>query len=94
MHPGVQQHPFFRGVQWDNLYSSTPPYQPTVDHELDTQNFENFAEQVPTGPLSCRLLARLLGTIAERGMLPCRDTVCRVSGKCLAGHQWPQTVFL
>ena len=33
-------------MQWDNLYSSTPPYQPTVDHELDTQNFENFAEQV------------------------------------------------
>ena len=42
----VQQHPFFRGVQWDNLYSSTPPYQPTVDHELDTQNFERFPEQV------------------------------------------------
>ena len=42
----LQRHPFFQGVQWDALYSSTPPYRPTVDHELDTQNFEKFSEAV------------------------------------------------
>ncbi|KAK9804966.1 hypothetical protein WJX73_005308 [Symbiochloris irregularis] len=40
----IKAHPFFAGVRWDDLYSSTAPYQPIVDHELDTQNFENFPE--------------------------------------------------
>ena len=41
----VQAHPFFAGVRWEALYSSRAPYQPCVDHELDTQNFERFPEQ-------------------------------------------------
>lgn len=41
----IQAHPFFAGVRWEALYSSRAPYQPCVDHELDTQNFENFPEQ-------------------------------------------------
>eukprot|EP00951_Prasinocladus_malaysianus_P028741 scaffold263215_cov39-Prasinocladus_malaysianus.AAC.5 len=40
----IKAHPFFRGVDWENIYSQTPPYRPTVEHELDTQNFEHFAE--------------------------------------------------
>ena len=31
-------------MRWDSLYSTCPPYQPVVDHELDTQNFERFDE--------------------------------------------------
>lgn len=42
----VQRHPFFNGVDWDNLYSTPAPHRPTVKHPLDTQNFENFDEQV------------------------------------------------
>lgn len=38
----VQAHPFFRGVDWERLYSQRPPYTPVVTHELDTRNFENF----------------------------------------------------
>lgn len=41
----IKAHPFFAGVRWEALYSSRAPYQPCVDHELDTQNFENFPEQ-------------------------------------------------
>ena len=51
-----QAHPFFAGMEWGRLYSQTPPYTPTVTHELDTRNFENFEVQlnirglIGTGP--------------------------------------------
>jgi serine/threonine kinase 38 len=28
------------------LYDQAPPYNPTVEHELDTQNFEQFSEEM------------------------------------------------
>lgn len=40
----IKAHKFFKGVDWDNLYSMTPPYHPVVAHDLDTQNFEEFEE--------------------------------------------------
>jgi len=43
----IKAHPFFRGVDWEALYEQTPPYNPTVEHELDTQNFEQFSEEQP-----------------------------------------------
>ena len=45
----LQSHPFFNGVDWDNLYSTQAPHQPTVKHPLDTQNFEKFDEQAAVG---------------------------------------------
>jgi hypothetical protein len=39
-----QAHPWFRGVQWDMLYEIEAAYKPTVNGDLDTQNFEKFAE--------------------------------------------------
>ena len=33
----MQRHPFFKGVDWEHLYSTQPPYRPAVAHELDTQ---------------------------------------------------------
>lgn len=45
----LQRHPFFNGVDWDNLYSTQAPHKPTVKHPLDTQNFENFDEQMTVG---------------------------------------------
>eukprot|EP00879_Flechtneria_rotunda_P010165 GHRR01010627.1.p1 GENE.GHRR01010627.1~~GHRR01010627.1.p1 ORF type:complete len:352 (+),score=113.37 GHRR01010627.1:3231-4286(+) len=46
---GVQEikaHPFFDGVDWANLHTQPAPYIPRVDHELDTQNFERFDEDM------------------------------------------------
>lgn len=40
----VKEHPFFRGVEWAKISSQRPPYNPRVDHDLDTQNFERFDE--------------------------------------------------
>ena len=40
----IKAHPFFRGIRWDRLYACRAPYQPQVNGELDTQNFEDFEE--------------------------------------------------
>uniref|UniRef100_A0A061RG28 non-specific serine/threonine protein kinase n=1 Tax=Tetraselmis sp. GSL018 TaxID=582737 RepID=A0A061RG28_9CHLO len=40
----IKSHAFFQGVEWDKLYDMTAPYQPVVQHELDTRNFEQFGE--------------------------------------------------
>lgn len=39
-----QEHPWFRGIQWDKLYEMEAAYKPTVNGVLDTQNFEKFPE--------------------------------------------------
>ena len=44
-----QAHPFFAGIQWDSLYMQPAPHRPRVDHELDTQNFEHFDEDMAPG---------------------------------------------
>lgn len=47
-----QAHPFFAGVPWDKLYSSlAPPYRPPIEHELDTQNFEQYEDDHATNML-------------------------------------------
>lgn len=42
----IKAHPFFEGIDWQNLHTQAPPYVPRVDHELDTQNFERFDEDM------------------------------------------------
>lgn len=48
----LKSHPFFSGIDWDNLYALPAPARPRVDHELDTQNFEQFEEEGPEGGAS------------------------------------------
>ncbi|XP_057973007.1 uncharacterized protein LOC131161330 isoform X2 [Malania oleifera] len=45
----IKAHPWFKGIQWDMLYEMEAAYKPTVNGELDTQNFEKFTE-VEGGP--------------------------------------------
>ncbi|XP_053133251.1 serine/threonine-protein kinase MRCK gamma isoform X1 [Hemicordylus capensis] len=35
-----QQHPFFRGIDWDSLRQAVPPYAPEVASPADTSNFD------------------------------------------------------
>jgi serine/threonine kinase 38 len=42
----IESHPFFEGVDWAGLHARAAPYVPRVDHELDTQNFERFDEDM------------------------------------------------
>lgn len=39
-----QEHPWFRGTNWDELYHIEAAFLPEVNGELDTQNFEKFEE--------------------------------------------------
>ena len=45
--PGMQAHPIFAGIGWDALAGASAPYVPTVTHELDTKNFEEFEVKEP-----------------------------------------------
>ncbi|KAL8513899.1 hypothetical protein ACS0TY_013136 [Phlomoides rotata] len=40
----IKGHPWFRGVKWDSLYETEAAFKPTVNGDLDTQNFEKFDE--------------------------------------------------
>ncbi|XVF72027.1 hypothetical protein PTKIN_Ptkin12aG0088400 [Pterospermum kingtungense] len=40
----IKDHPWFQGVDWDNIYQMEAAFIPEVNDELDTQNFEKFDE--------------------------------------------------
>ncbi|KAL6521920.1 hypothetical protein OROMI_031797 [Orobanche minor] len=40
----IKGHSWFRGIKWDMLYEMEAAYKPTVNGDLDTQNFEKFDE--------------------------------------------------
>ncbi|KAK2961267.1 putative serine/threonine protein kinase [Blattamonas nauphoetae] len=41
----IKAHPFFKGIDWNNLRALKPPYVPTVTNDVDTRNFDQFEEQ-------------------------------------------------
>jgi len=47
----IKNHPFFNGVDWDNLRNSKPPFIPFLKNEYDTSYFENFEENEPFYPV-------------------------------------------
>ncbi|KAI5656195.1 hypothetical protein M9H77_24988 [Catharanthus roseus] len=40
----IKAHPWLKGVKWDALYEMEAAYKPTVNGDLDTQNFEKFTD--------------------------------------------------
>lgn len=38
----IKSHPFFSGLDWDNLQEKESPYIPSIRGELDMSNFEDF----------------------------------------------------
>jgi serine/threonine kinase 38 len=46
----IKSHAFFQGVDWETLYLRRAAYQPVVEDELDTQNFESFDEDTNMTP--------------------------------------------
>jgi serine/threonine kinase 38 len=43
----IKSHPFFAGVDWDNLVESEAPWVPDLRSETDTSNFDKFEETEP-----------------------------------------------
>ncbi|EGG25337.1 putative protein serine/threonine kinase [Cavenderia fasciculata] len=41
----IQDHPFFRGVNWKNLRDTQPPIVPIITSPTDTQNFDHYDEE-------------------------------------------------
>ena len=41
----IKNHPWFRGVDWNNIKSMKPPFIPKVSSESDTKYFETFKEK-------------------------------------------------
>lgn len=38
----IMAHPFFKAVQWENLRSTSAPFVPALDSELDTGYYDDF----------------------------------------------------
>ncbi|KAI8335454.1 hypothetical protein BC941DRAFT_399152 [Chlamydoabsidia padenii] len=55
----IKQHPFFRGVNWDDMLAKRvpPPFYPTITDRLDTSNFdEEFTkERVALTPIDANM---------------------------------------
>lgn len=38
----IMSHPFFRGVDWDNIHKLQAPFQPQLQNDSDTRYFDEF----------------------------------------------------
>ena len=93
--PGMQAHPFFAGIGWDALAGAPAPYVPTVTHELDTQNFEEFEVKEPASEsMSARRRLRadpnFIGytyknweAVSPRDGEPCLSAPCSLAACCV-----------
>ncbi len=43
----IKRHPFFEGLDWDNLRKQKSPYIPIVTSDISTENFDKFEEEEP-----------------------------------------------
>eukprot|EP01128_Nolandella_sp_AFSM9_P002441 TRINITY_DN12811_c0_g1_i1.p1 TRINITY_DN12811_c0_g1~~TRINITY_DN12811_c0_g1_i1.p1 ORF type:complete len:530 (-),score=73.46 TRINITY_DN12811_c0_g1_i1:96-1523(-) len=41
----IQEHPFFEGIDWENIRTKTAPIVPHLTSALDTRNFPNISEE-------------------------------------------------
>ena len=46
----IKKHPFFKGLDWENIRKTKPPFIPDIKNEYDTKYFENFEQKEPFYP--------------------------------------------
>ncbi|CAG8572521.1 12806_t:CDS:2 [Dentiscutata erythropus] len=46
----IKSHPWFKGVDWDNLHKMKPPFVPKLKNEIDTRYFEENIDDSPLAP--------------------------------------------
>jgi serine/threonine kinase 38 len=54
----IKKHPFFKGIDWENLRNSEPAYKPTVNRAFDTNNFDHFEDTIDNWSKSQPLVAK------------------------------------
>ena len=46
----IMRHPFFKGVDWNNIRKSKAPFIPEIKNDYDTKYFDTFPEEEPFYP--------------------------------------------
>ena len=46
----IKQHPFFNGIDWNNMKNKKAPYIPDLKNDIDTKHFDKFEEIEPWVP--------------------------------------------
>ena len=46
----IMKHPFFKGVDWNNIRKSKAPFIPEIKNDYDTKYFDTFPEEEPFYP--------------------------------------------
>ena len=46
----IMKHPFFKGVDWNNIRKSKAPFIPDIKNDYDTKYFDTFPEEEPFYP--------------------------------------------
>jgi serine/threonine kinase 38 len=46
----IKNHPFFKGLDWENLRNSKSPFSPKIKDEEDCSRFDKFEEEAPFYP--------------------------------------------
>lgn len=46
----IKKHPFFKGIDWENMKNTKAPFIPDIQNDWDTKYFDNFPEQEPFYP--------------------------------------------
>ena len=46
----IKAHPFFKGIDWDNIRNTKAPFIPDIKNDYDTKYFENFEIEEPFYP--------------------------------------------
>ena len=46
----IKSHPFFKGLDWENLRNSKSPFHPKIKDEEDCSRFDKFEEEQPFYP--------------------------------------------
>jgi len=43
---GIKKHPFFSGIDWENLREMPPPFIPNIQGDVDTSCFDDFEQEI------------------------------------------------